>query len=1011
MIDSLPTNDTTLSSQAQVSSDPGRGPYDDITHLATITCDTPIAAIGLGNDANQWIKSSIGLSLNTFPRRDSLYTYALTTPEKLLIVPNLQTDKRFTKSVFANGQLNIRFFAGVPLHSDDGMVLGMLFVMDSRTRSLSKRQIESLHRLANQAIRLYESETAEAVYTKRSAELQIITRVSALVSSETETASLLQDILNSTKDDFTLYHAQIYELNEQQDTLLLTVGAGEIGRRLRELGHRIPLKDQQSLVARSARTRAAIIENDLRQAPNFLPNPLLPHSQASLALPMIVGNRVMGVLNVQADRPGHFTDEDIRIHTALATQIAAALQTSRSIEASEEALQELNALTRRLTHEGWSEYLNQSETDLQLAYDAQQLTTLTTPPESPSSLSTDLTIQGTSIGQLALSTPQLLEDEAAEIMAAVAEHLSTHLENLRLSEQTEQVLLDLEQYSQRLTQLNEMASQLSNAESLQSVYQIAAKYANLIFQSKRSSISTYQPMSDDIAVTAIDGITGVLQTSTVIPLDGTAIGQVIKSGELLIVNLASSTTLEAPFLLKQGLQSMMLAPLIVRERPIGTFNVGSTLPNGFSSTDESLMLQMASLLANTIDNQALTGQIQRRLADMTAIQTTTAELSTSVDLNSAVRSLMPLVSDALGADSVALMAIEGNHITNLGLYPPLPADVNVPKTQADNPIIAAVVGSKTAKVVNINDPALNETSVERFKQFNIYSTIVTPILRQNDVWGIMVLTRQEPGRGFDETDLALAQTIADQASIAFERATLFEQTQLSLAETAEQARRLALLNELADELNRAEDFDRVVNVSVYKAQQMFSTSRASLSRIEPDREHYRLLLVGGNEGNITAGKLMSLETSAIGTAMNERKIVIVNQSKDGNLPGINSFMVVPLIVNDVVIGSLNLGSEKLNYFTGTDENLGLQVTSLIAATLENRRLLEETQRLFAREQGRARREQLLREITAKVRSSTDPDVIMRTAVRELSHALGRESFVYLGESEDLPGREQENNHE
>jgi GAF domain-containing protein len=77
-----------------------------------------------------------------------------------------------------------------------------------------------------------------------------------------------------------------------------------------------------------------------------------------------------------------------------------------------------------------------------------------------------------------------------------------------------------------------------------------------------------------------------------------------------------------------------------------------------------------------------------------------------------------------------------------------------------------------------------------------------------------------------------------------------------------------------------------------------------------------------------------------------------------------------------------------------DRDLLTGLASQMAIALQNARLFEEVQR-------RVRREQALREITTRVRGSTDPDVIVRAAVRELGAALGRPAFVRLGNAEQL----------
>ena len=97
-------------------------------------------------------------------------------------------------------------------------------------------------------------------------------------------------------------------------------------------GWRIPLDQEQSLVARAARTRQGVIVNDVRQDPGFFQNPLLPKTQAELAVPLLAGTRLIGVLDVQAEKVNHFTKEDVRIQTTLAAQIAVSLENTHLLE-------------------------------------------------------------------------------------------------------------------------------------------------------------------------------------------------------------------------------------------------------------------------------------------------------------------------------------------------------------------------------------------------------------------------------------------------------------------------------------------------------------------------------------------------------------------------------------------------------------------------------------------------------------------------------------------------------
>ncbi len=187
---------------------------------------------------------------------------------------------------------------------------------------------------------LREAETARLESEKHAAELKTVTDVSAAVSTILDTDSLLQAVVEKTRDDFSLYHAHIYLLDDAGEYLVLTAGAGEAGRIMKERGHRILLNRTDSIVATTAHNREAVISNDVTTAPNFLPNPLLPGTRAEMAIPMVVGNTVIGVLDVQADSINRFTQEDVQIKTALASQVAIAVQNARAFQRVQAAQKE-----------------------------------------------------------------------------------------------------------------------------------------------------------------------------------------------------------------------------------------------------------------------------------------------------------------------------------------------------------------------------------------------------------------------------------------------------------------------------------------------------------------------------------------------------------------------------------------------------------------------------------------------------------------------------------------------
>jgi PAS domain S-box-containing protein len=193
-----------------------------------------------------------------------------------------------------------------------------------------------------------EKKRTEEQVRRRAIELQTVAEVSAEATTTLDTQVLLKRVVDLTKERFGLYHAHIYLLSPDGQTLELAAGAGAAGDQMVARKHAIPLNRERSLVARAARERQGVVVNDVTQEPDFLPNPLLPNTRSEMAIPMIVGDTVIGVLDVQADVPGRFDDQDIQIQQTLAGQVATAVQNARAFQASQEAQASIRQANRDL---------------------------------------------------------------------------------------------------------------------------------------------------------------------------------------------------------------------------------------------------------------------------------------------------------------------------------------------------------------------------------------------------------------------------------------------------------------------------------------------------------------------------------------------------------------------------------------------------------------------------------------------------------------------------------------
>ena len=181
---------------------------------------------------------------------------------------------------------------------------------------------------------------------RRASELETVAVVSTTASTVLDPDELLQSVVDLTKERFGLYHAHIYLADESWNTLLLASGAGEVGRHMVMAGHAIQMDKEKSLVARASRERVALIVNDVRLEPDFLPNPFLPDTRSEMAVPMISGDKVIGVFDVQSSSTSHFSQEDANIYTTLALQVAVALQNARLYVEQSATVAQLRELDR-----------------------------------------------------------------------------------------------------------------------------------------------------------------------------------------------------------------------------------------------------------------------------------------------------------------------------------------------------------------------------------------------------------------------------------------------------------------------------------------------------------------------------------------------------------------------------------------------------------------------------------------------------------------------------------------
>ncbi|HSB67184.1 MAG TPA: ATP-binding protein, partial [Anaerolineales bacterium] len=145
---------------------------------------------------------------------------------------------------------------------------------------------------------------------------------------------------NLIRVGFDYYHVSIFLIDENREKAIVRASTGEAGDEMKKSGFSISL-GSKSVIGYVTQYAQPIVVNDISQDPIHRPNPLLPGTIAETGIPLKIGQRVIGALNVQADKINTFETDDVAVLQTLADQLAIAVENARAYELSLQAVDEM----------------------------------------------------------------------------------------------------------------------------------------------------------------------------------------------------------------------------------------------------------------------------------------------------------------------------------------------------------------------------------------------------------------------------------------------------------------------------------------------------------------------------------------------------------------------------------------------------------------------------------------------------------------------------------------------
>ncbi len=271
---------------------------------------------------------------------------------------------------------------------------------------------------------------------RRLIQMRTAAEISRNLSSVLDMKSLLQQVVDLVCKRFDLYYAGVFMVDELGREAVLRAGTGEAGQKMMAEHHHLPVGGN-SMIGWSIANRQARKALDVGQEAVRFNNPHLPLTRSELALPIRVGERVLGAVTVQSERPQAFDEEDIVVLQGIADGLAIALENARLFAQAQSDYKEIQALHRQYLSQSWNE-LSARQQVLEYTYQDGEQTLLDEDKSSVDaspSLAIPLRLRDQVIGSLTLDKgPQELSPEDQTFVNAVVAQAALALENARLLE-------------------------------------------------------------------------------------------------------------------------------------------------------------------------------------------------------------------------------------------------------------------------------------------------------------------------------------------------------------------------------------------------------------------------------------------------------------------------------------------------------------------------------------------------------------------------------------------------
>ena len=211
---------------------------------------------------------------------------------------------------------------------------GGMYWFDANVSKLAENQVFWVAR------DISERKLSEEALQRRNTYLAVSSEIGRLVTSTLDLNTIFSRTVSLISERFGFYHSSIFIIEETGFNAILREATGEAGEKMKDQRHSLAV-GSNSIVGKAAESGEPMVVNDVEHEPLHRPNPFLLDTRSEAAIPLRIGTRIVGVIDIQSTQKDAFTKDDISVLQSLGDQVAVAIDNARSYELSQQLIKDL----------------------------------------------------------------------------------------------------------------------------------------------------------------------------------------------------------------------------------------------------------------------------------------------------------------------------------------------------------------------------------------------------------------------------------------------------------------------------------------------------------------------------------------------------------------------------------------------------------------------------------------------------------------------------------------------